>query len=238
MLELYFATSPNVLKVVIALEELNLIYRLVPVDLSKGEQHDPALLGGAITAKVPVLRDDAPSDSGPPLVLAESGAIMFYLGEKFGRYIGAVGRPRTAVMQWLFWQMAGLGPISGQTWHFEIFAPLLAPHADHDYGRRRYQNMLSALWRVMERQLTDQHFLAGDYSMADMACFPWVSYLHAQEGIAAYPAIERWHDAIAARPAVRRALGRYAEIDTGYARNAKGVSLFPWDGLVANVIVT
>ena len=120
MLELYFATSPNVLKVVIALEELSLIYRLIPVDLSKGEQHDPALLGGAITGKVPVLRDDAPTDGGSPLVLAESGAIMHYLGEKFGHYIGASGRGRVEVMQWLFWQMCELGPISGQTWHFEI----------------------------------------------------------------------------------------------------------------------
>ena len=238
MLELYFATSPNVLKVVIAFEEMNLIYRLIPVDLSKGEQHDPALLGGAITAKVPVLRDDAPSDGGAALVLAESGAIMHYLGEKFGRYIGASGRGRTAIMQWLFWQMAGLGPISGQTWHFELFAPQLAPHANHNYARRRYQNMLSALWQVMERQLTQHHFLAEDYSIADMACFPWVSYLHAQEGIDAYPSIGRWHDAIAARPAVQRAFARYAEIDTGYARNDKGVSLFPWEGLVAHVIVT
>ena len=238
MLELYFATSPNVLKVVIALEELNLNYRLIAVDLSKGEQHDPVKLGGAVTAKVPVLRDDAPSDSGPPLVLAESGAIMAYLGEKFGRYSGSSPRERTEVMQWLFWQMGGLGPIGGQTWHFEIFAPKLAPETDHEYGRRRYQNMLSALWRVMETQLTRHHFLAGDYSIADMACFPWVSYLEAQEGIDAYPQIRRWRDAIAARPAVRRAFGRYTEIDTGYARNDKGVSLFPWEGLVTHVIVT
>ena len=238
MLDLYFAISPNVLKIVIALEELNLNYRLIPVDLSKGEQHDPAQLGGAITANVPVLRDDAPNDSGPPLVLAESGAIMQYLGEKFGRYIGTIPRERTEIMQWLFWQMGGLGPIGGQTWHFEMFAPQLAPDADHEYGRRRYQNMLSALWRVMETQLTRQHFLAGDYSIADMACFPWISYLPAQEGIDTYPQIRRWRDAIAARPAVRRALARYAEIDTGYARNDKGVSLFPWAGLVAHVIVT
>ena len=238
MLELYFATSPNVLKVVIALEELNLIYRLIPVDLSKGEQHDPALLGGAITAKVPVLRDDAPNDKGPPLVLAESGAIMQYLGEKFGRYIGTTPRDLTVVMQWLFWQMGGLGPISGQTWHFEMFASKLAPDADHTYGQRRYQNMLSALWRVMETQLTRHHFLAGDYSIADMACFAWVSYLEAQEGIEAYPQIHRWRDAISARPAVQRAFGRYAEIDTGYARNDKGISLMPWEGLVTHVIVT
>lgn len=238
MIDLYFVTSPNVWKVCIALHEMELPHRLLPVDLSKGEHHDASRLGGARTHKVPVIVDHAPADGGEPFTVAESGAILQYLGEKTGRFLPTDMRGRSRAMQWLFWQMGGLGPIGGQAWHFHAFAPAIAPAADHGYARNRYLNMWSALWRTLEEQLADHAFLAGDYSIADMACFPWVSYLEPREGLAGFPNVVRWRAAMASRDAVRAAYAAARQVDTGYGLNEKGVTLFPWEGVMQNLIVT
>ena len=236
MIDLFFVTSPNVYKISVALEELELEHRLIPVDLSKGDHHDPAKIGGGVTGKVPVIVDNAPADGGPPRTVFESGAILTYLAEKTGRLIGSDARSRLEVLQWLNWQVGGIGPIGGQLWHFRVFAPRVAPDFDNSYAQQRYDRMFSALWKVMDRQLGQQEFLAGDYSIADIACFPWIAYLEPSEGIAEYPNILRWRDAIAARPAVRAAYSAGSSLDTGYERAENGVSLFPWEGLLENVI--
>ncbi|MFW2830313.1 glutathione S-transferase N-terminal domain-containing protein [Sphingomonas sp. ID0503] len=238
MIDLFFATSPNVYKVSIALEEMELPHRLVPVDLSQGQHHDPAKLGGGVTGKVPVIVDHSPADGQGPYTVVESGAILQYLGEKTGRFLPSTMRQRSDVMQWLFWQVGGIGPIGGQTWHFRMFAPKIAPHFDNSYAMSRYDTMFAKLWRTMDDRLADRAYLCGDYSIADMATFPWVAYLEPQDGIDAYPNVRRWRDAIAARPAVRAAYAKGEAIDTGYERNEKGVSLFPWEGLMQHVIAT
>ncbi len=238
MIDLYFATSPNVYKVAIALEEMALPYRIVPVDLSQGVHRDSAQLAGANTGKVPVIVDHDPPDGGAPFTVFESGAILQYLAEKSGLFLPKDLRGRSTVMQWLFWQMGGIGPIGGQAWHFFAFAPKIAPEFDNSYAFDRYFKMWSALWRVLDDQLSDHAYIAGDYSVADMATFPWISYLEPREGTEAYSNVLRWRDAIAARPAVRRAYEKAAATDFGYDRNEKGVTLFPWEGLLQNVIVT
>ena len=237
MIDLYFATSPNVYKVSIALEEMALAHRLIAVDLSKGEHHDPANLAGANTHKVPVIVDRDPADGGEPITVFESGAILQYLGEKTGAFLPADSRGRIVTMQWLFWQMGGLGPIGGQAWHFFAFAPKIAPNTDHSYSFNRYFNMLTALWRTLESQLAGREFIAGDYSIADMASFPWISYLAPREGTDQFPNIRRWRDTIAVRPAVRRAYAKGQALDTGYGLNEKGVTLFPWEGVLQNLII-
>lgn len=226
MIELFFATSVNVYKVAIALEEMALPYEIRLVDISKGEQHDPANLAGAPTGKVPVIRDDDPADGGEPQVVFESGAILQYLADKSGMLLPADPRRRLAAIQWLYWQVGGLGPVSGQAWHFHAFAERIAPDFDNSYARGRYFGMMAALWRTLDRQLADCGYLAGEYSIADIACFPWISYFAPPEGMAAFPHIARWREAIAERPGVRRAYARARTLDTGYAFNEKGMSLF------------
>lgn len=237
MIELFFVTSPNVYKVAIALEEMELPYTLTPIDLSKGDHLDPSKVAGALTRKLPVIRDSTPAD-GDPITIFESGAILQYLAERSSRYLPTESRARLEALQWLFWQVGGIGPIGGQVWHFMTFAPRIAPDFDNSYAMSRYFHMYSSLWQVMDGRLADRPFLAGDYSIADMACFPWISYVEPREGIDEYPNVRRWRDAISTRPAVRRAYERGAALDTGYERNEKGVSLFPWEGLLENVIET
>lgn len=238
MIELFFATSPNVYKVLIALEEMELPHRLVSVDLSRGAHHDPANLGGGVTGKVPVILDHQSADGSGAYTVFESGAILQYLAEKSGRFLPTSARERLEVMQWLFWQVGGIGPIGGQLWHFRMFAPRIAPEFDNSYARSRYETMFGSLWRVMNTRLAKSEFLAGDYSIADMAAFPWVAYLEPNGGVAAYPHVLRWRDTLAARPAVRAAYAAGENIDTDYERNEKGVSLFPWEGLLQHVIST
>jgi GST-like protein len=137
MINLYFTTSPNVYKVLIALEEMGLENKLIPVDLSKGEHQSAANLAGANTGKVPVITDDDPPDGGSTITVFESGAILQYLAEKAGKFLPSDLRGRLQTMQWLFWQMGGLGPIGGQAWHFFAFAPKIAPDVDNTYSFNR-----------------------------------------------------------------------------------------------------
>ena len=236
MIDLYFGTSPNVYKINIALEEMALDYRLVPVDLSQGAHLDPAKLGGGVTGKVPVIVDHAPAGRGGPVTVIESGAIMQYLAEKCGKFIGSTPAERTEVMQWLFWQMGGVGPIGGQLWHFRAFAPMIAPEFDNSYALSRYDRMFARLWKTMDEQLAARPYLAGDYSIADMACYPWIIYLAPSEGIDAYPNIRHWRDVLAARPAVAAAYARARALDVGYERNELDTALMPWEGIMQHVI--
>lgn len=237
MIDLFFATSVNVYKVMIALEEMDLDYRILLIDISKGEQLDPTNVAGSPTGKLPVIRDHDPADGGEPQLVFESGAILQYLAEKTGRFLPAAARARMEAIQWLYWQVGGLGPISGQAWHFHAFAPRIAPDFDNSYAFSRYHNMMSKFWRVLDNELAKKPFIAGEYSVADMACYPWVIYYPAQEGMEAYPNIMRWRDKIAVRPAVQRCYRRASEQQTGYEFNKeKQVAYYDWEGVRRTMI--
>jgi len=237
MIDLFFVTSPNVYKATVALEEMGLPYTLHPVDISQGEHLDPANIAGAFSPRLPVIRDNAPADGGAPLVICESGAILEYLAEKCGRFLPAELRARYEVKQWLYWQMAGFGPIGGQQWHFGRWAPRIDPDGDHSYALGRFRNIWAGLWQLMDQRLASHEFLAGDYSIADMACFPWAIYMEPKDGPQAYPNVVRWIQAISARPAVKAAYAKGLEVDMGYERNAIGTAIFPQEGLLRHVIV-
>ncbi|MEO8296367.1 MAG: glutathione S-transferase N-terminal domain-containing protein [Burkholderiales bacterium] len=235
-IELFYSPSPNVYKVMIALEELALPYDITFVDLSQGQQFEPAKLGGSVAAKVPVLRDTEPAWGGEPVSVMESGAILQYLAEKTGALMPADPAGRILTMQWLFWQMGHLGPIGGQHWHFKAFAPRIEPDTNFDYPRRRYTRMLDALWAVMERRLAQVPFLAGDYSIADVACYPWAQYLW-PEDVSTYPCLSQWKATIAERPAVQQAYARNAAVKTEYGRTERQTIAYPWEGLRQHTIV-
>lgn len=239
MIDLFFATSVNVYKIVIALEEMDLDYRINLIDISKGEQRDPTNLAGSPTGKIPVIRDNDPADGGEPEVLFESAAILMYLSEKTGKLMPTEPRARRVAMQWLIWQAANLGPISGQAWHFFAFAPLLAPDFDNSYSHSRYFKMMSELWTVMDQRLSVVPYLAGEYSLADIACYPWIIYFDPLEGMDAYPNIKAWRDRVMERPAVRRSYAKIAQIKTGYVfLPDRKVAVYPWDDVAKNMITT
>jgi len=193
--------TPNGHKVTLFLEESALAYRLLPVNLTKGEQFTPEFLRISPNNKMPAIVDTSPKDGGPPLALFESGAILEYLGDKSGRFLPTELRARTEVMQWLFWQMAGLGPMLGQNHHFAQSAPEKIP-----YAIERYVKETARLYRVLDTQLAGRDFIAGAYSIADMACHPWIaSYARQSQKLEDFPNVKRWFEAVGARPAVKRA---------------------------------
>jgi GST-like protein len=201
MIDLHYWTTPNGHKVTILLEELGLPYRIVPVNIATGEQFSPGFLAIAPNNRIPAILDTAPADGGAPISLFESGAILQYLAEKAGRMLPADARGRARVMQWLFWQMAGLGPMAGQNHHFVQYAPEQIP-----YAIRRYVDETNRLYGVLDRQLEGREFIAGEYSIADVACYPWiVPHRRQQQDLADFPHLERWFLALGERPAVRRA---------------------------------
>ncbi len=199
MIDLYFAPTPNGWKITIMLEETGLPYRLHWVDLGRGAQFEPDFLAISPNARIPAMIDPEADDGR--LSLFESGAILMYLAQKTGRYLPADQRGFYAVTQWLFWQAANLGPIGGQVSHFVNYAP-----ADNDYSKRRYQNEYDRLLGVMNYQLEKTAYLAGDeYSIADMACFPWLlPWRRFGVELDAFPGLRRWYDTLKARPALRR----------------------------------
>jgi GSH-dependent disulfide-bond oxidoreductase len=201
MIELYYWTTPNGHKITIFLEEIGAPYRLFPVNLGKREQFDPAFLRHAPNNRIPAIVDTEPAEGGAPISVFESGAILQYLAEKLGRFIPANVRGRTEVMQWLFWQMSGLGPMAGQNHHFSRDAPERIP-----YATERYVKETSRLYGVLDRRLADREFIAGDYSIADMACYPWiVPHERQSQNLDDFPHVKRWFEKIGARPAVVRA---------------------------------
>jgi GSH-dependent disulfide-bond oxidoreductase len=200
MLDLYYWPTPNGWKITIMLEECGLPYRLVPVNIGKGDQFDPDFLAISPNNRLPAIVDpDAPGGS---VSIFESGAILIYLADRTGRFLPRDLHGRFDVLQWLFWQVGSLGPMSGQAGHFRIYAEAPLP-----YAIERYTNEINRLYGVMERRLTDREYLAGEYSIADMACWPWVRpYERYGQTLEDFPALKRWFAAIGARPAVQKGI--------------------------------
>jgi len=200
MIDLYYWPTPNGHKITIFLEETGLAYTLKPVNISKGEQFDPAFLEIAPNNRIPAIVDHAPADGGAPLSLMESGAILDYLAAKTGMLMPADFRGLWDCRQWVHWQMANLGPLAGQNHHFVHYAPEKIP-----YAIDRYVRETGRLYRVMDRRLADRAYLAGDYSIADILCYPWVLPARQSQDIDEFPNLKRWKAAIGERPAVIRA---------------------------------
>jgi GST-like protein len=192
------------------LEEAQLQYRLVPVRLSKGEQHKPEFLAISPNNKIPAIVDHAPADGGAPIPMFESGAIMLYLAEKSGRLIPRDARARLEVVQWLFWQVAGLGPLGGQAGHFRAHAAEKIP-----YAINRYTREIHRLYNVLDKRLAGRDFIVDEYSIADIACYPWVwLYRGLGQSLDDFPNLRRWFDTISARAAVAKV---YEGIEDPYA---------------------
>lgn len=206
MIKLYYWTTPNGHKVTLFLEEMDLPYEVIPVNIGKGDQFEAEFLRFSPNNKIPAILDTEPEDGGEPVSVFESGAILTYLAEKTGQFYGNTARQRLEVMQWLFWQMGGLGPMAGQNHHFNAYAPEPVP-----YAIDRYVKETARLYAVMDQQLADRPFLAGDYSIADMASYPWVvSHERQKQDLNDFPNVKRWYAAISERPATKRA---YALVD-------------------------
>ncbi|RNF85500.1 glutathione S-transferase N-terminal domain-containing protein [Montanilutibacter psychrotolerans] len=201
MIDLHYWGTPNGLKIRLFLEEAGLDYRIRPVNIGKGEQFAPEFLAISPNNKIPAIVDHAPADGGAPLAVFESGAILLYLADKSGRLLPAAPRDRAQALQWLFWQVGGLGPMAGQAGHFRVYAPEPVP-----YGIDRYTRETARLYGVIDRRLADVEYLAGEYSIADIATYPWIvpHEAHGQD-LADFPNLRRWYDAIATRPATLRA---------------------------------
>lgn len=198
MIDLYFWPTPNGWKITIMLEECGLPYRIVPVDIGKGAQFEPDFLRLSPNNRMPAIVD-ADGPDGQPISIFESGAILQYLGEKSGQFYPADRRRRSAVEQWLFWQVGGLGPMAGQCNHFRNYADNPGP-----YGIDRFTNEMDRLFGVMNEVLGASAYLAGDYSIADMACWPWVRiYKRYGVDLNSFPALRAWFDRVGARPAVQ-----------------------------------
>ena len=201
MIDLHYWTTPNGHKITVFLEEAGLPYRILPVNISKGEQFRPEFLRISPNNRIPAIIDDAPAGGGRPVSLFESGAILQYLAEKTGKFLPKDLHGRVEVMQWLFWQMRGLGPMAGQNHHFGQYAPDKIP-----YAIERYVNETNRLYSVLDKRLGDREFVAGDYSIADMASYPWiVPYERQGQRLGDFPHLKRWFETIRARPAVVRA---------------------------------
>ena len=201
MIDLYYWTTPNGHKITIFLEEADVDYTIKPIHIGQGEQFNPDFLAIAPNNRIPAIVDHDPADGGAPLSLFESGAILQYLAEKTGQFLPTGLRDRANVMQWLFWQMGGLGPMLGQNHHFGSYAPEKIP-----YAINRYVKETERLYGVLNTQLEGREFIAGDYSIADMACYPWiVPYQTQQQNLDDFPHLKRWFEAIQARPAVQQA---------------------------------
>ena len=214
MIDLYYWTTPNGHKITMFLEETGLSFRIIAVNIGKGEQFNPEFLAIAPNNRIPAMVDHAPLGGGGPLSLFESGAILLYLAEKTGRFLPADPEGRYDVMQWLFWQMAGLGPMAGQNHHFRNYATEKIP-----YAIDRYVNETNRLYGVLNRRLASREFIAGDYSIADMACYPWVvPYANQGQNIDDFPHIKRWMEAIHDRPATGRAMARAREVNPDFGK--------------------
>ncbi len=197
MIDLHYWPTPNGHKITMFLEETGLEYKIFPVNIGAGEQFKPEFLAIAPNNRMPAIVDHAPHGGGAPVSVFESGAILLYLAEKTGKFLPADLRGRVEVLQWLFWQMGGLGPMAGQNHHFSQYAPEKIP-----YAINRYVNETNRLYGVLNKRLADRPFMAGDYSIADMASYPWVvPYERQGQKLEDFPHLKRWFEAIAARPA-------------------------------------
>ena len=210
MIELYYWTTPNGHKIAMFLEEAKVPYRIIPVNISKGEQFAKDFLQISPNNRIPAIVDQEPADGAGELSIFESGAILLYLADKTRRFIPQDLRGRNAALQWLFWQMGGLGPMAGQNHHFTQYAPEPIP-----YAIDRYVKETGRLYAVLNKHLADREFIAGEYSIADMACYPWiVPHQRQRQDLADFPNLQRWFGRIRERPATRRAYAIAEEINT------------------------
>lgn len=210
MIDLYYWTTPNGHKVTMFLEEAGVPYRIVPVNISTGEQFKPDFLAISPNNRMPAIVDHAPAGGGAPVSVFESGAILLYLAEKTGKFIPSDLRGRVEVLEWLFWQMGGLGPMLGQNHHFSQYAPEKIP-----YAINRYVNEANRLYGVLNKRLETREFVAGAYSIADMASYPWiVPWKRQGQNLDDFPHLRRWFDAIRNRPATLRAYEKANAINT------------------------
>ncbi len=200
MIDLYYWPTPNGWKISIALEEMELPYRTVMVNIGRGEQFEPDFLAISPNNRIPAIVDHEPSGGGAPISVFETGAIRLYLAETCGRFLPADPRQRVEVTEWLMWQMGGLGPMLGQNHHFRIYAPEPVP-----YAVDRYTKETGRLYGVLDRRLEGREYICGDYSIADMACWPWI-VPHERQGqkLADFPNVNRWYEKMKTRPGVRR----------------------------------
>ncbi|MCX2696023.1 MULTISPECIES: glutathione binding-like protein [Ochrobactrum] len=200
-IELYYWPTPNGFKISIMLEELGVPYEVKYVNIGKGDQFQPDFLKIAPNNRMPAIIDPE-GPGGEPISVFESGAILQYLGRKFGKFYPADERKRVAVDEWLMWQMGGLGPMSGQAGHFRVYAPEKV-----QYGIDRYTNEVNRLYGVLDRQLEGKDYIAGEYSIADMASIGWINaYKNFDQKLEDFPNLKRWHETMNARPAVQRGL--------------------------------
>ncbi|KAM3095629.1 glutathione binding-like protein [Phormidesmis sp. 146-12] len=201
MIDLYYWTTPNGHKITMFLEEVGLPYTIAPINIGKGDQFQPEFLKISPNNRIPAIVDHEPVGGGEPISVFESGAILLYLAEKTGKLIGEDLRSRVEVLQWLFWQMGGLGPMAGQNHHFNQYAPEKIP-----YAIDRYVKETGRLYAVLNQRLSDREFVAGNYSIADMAAYPWVvPYDRQGQNLEDFPHLKRWFEAIKERPATIRA---------------------------------
>ena len=216
MIDLYYWTTPNGHKITIFLEETGLLYSIKPINIGKGEQFAPEFLKISPNNRIPAIVDTEPSDEGEPISIFESGAILEYLAAKSEAYLPSDVRGRTEVMQWLFWQMGGLGPMLGQNHHFRNYS-----NEKITYAIERYTKETERLYGVLDERLADRKFVAGDYSIADMACYPWI-VLHERQGqnLDDFPNLKRWFETIQKRPAVERAYAIAKQVNP----DARGMS--------------
>ena len=209
MIELYYWTTPNGHKITIFLEESGTPYRITPINISKGEQFGEAFLKISPNNRMPAILDTAPADGGAPISVFESGAILEYLAEKTGKFLPADIRGKYDALQWLYWQVGGLGPMAGQNHHFVQYAPEKLP-----YAIERYVKETNRLYGVLNKRLADREFIAGAYSIADMASYPWiVPYERQQQNLDDFPHLKRWFHAIQGRAAVQKAYALAKEIN-------------------------
>jgi GST-like protein len=217
VIDFYYSGTPNGLKVRLYFEETGLAHRVIPVSLSKGEQFRPEFQVISPNSKIPAIVDHDPEGGGEPVSLFESGAILLYLAEKTGQLMPSDLRRRTDVLQWLFWQVSGLGPMAGQIGFFNVYAPEKVPYAIERYARETRR-----LYGVLDQRLADREFVAVQYSIADIACYPWiVPHAGHRQSLEDVPHLRRWFTTMGARPAVMRA---YAGVEDVYAQQGASIS--------------
>jgi GST-like protein len=210
MIQLHYWPTPNGHKITLFLEEAGLPYEIAPVNIGAGDQFKPDFLQIAPNNRMPAIVDTEPKDGGAPISVFESGAILVYLAEKTGQFLSSDLRKRYDTLQWLFWQMGGLGPMAGQNHHFAVYAP-----EKIEYAVKRYVNETNRLYGVLSKRLADRDFVAGDYSIADMAAYPWiVPHERQSQNLDDFPHLKRWFEAIKARPATVRAYERGKAVNT------------------------
>jgi GST-like protein len=212
MVDLYYWTTPNGHKITMFLEEADLPYTIHPININRGDQFEPEFLRISPNNRIPAIVDQHPADGGAPVSVFESGAILLYLAEKTGRFLPQDMRGRQEVLQWLFWQVGGLGPMAGQNHHFNAYAP-----EKIDYAITRYVGETGRLYGVLNKHLAEREFIGETYSIADMACYPWiVSHERQSQDLDDFPHLRRWFDAIGQRPATQRAYALIPQVNPHY----------------------